>query len=346
MEVTFLSPEPPGNAFWDEVISFMRAVAEDLGLQLTVKTTRQAGTYVVKRLGIRAVVDVRKKPDYVLTGYWHDATSYLLEETKNSDVRYFIFNNDITPSERETVGRPRGKYPNWIGHMSPDEVHAGYQLTDILIKTARSSGTSTVAGIAALGATETSIVSIDRLKGFNQRVKEEKKLRSETINASWQRYEAQEAMSGILRKFPDINVIWTVADTFALDGIEMMKKQDLQPGKNIFVAGFDWSPEGLQAVKNGEMAATMDGHFMEGGWALIQLYDYHHGIDFKNDPGVESTTHMQAVTRNNVDNYFKRLGDRNWRKINFRKFSKTYNPELKKYDFSLDAILNSLNSSD
>ena len=81
---------------------------------------------------------------------------------------------------------------------------------------------------------------------------------------------------------------------------------------------------------------------MEAGWALLLMHDYHFGYDFISDTGTEITTTMQALTEENINDYLRKFGDGNWNKIDFRRFSKKYNPHLSKYDFSLDAVLHSV----
>ena len=84
---------------------------------------------------------------------------------------------------------------------------------------------------------------------------------------------------------------------------------------------------------------------MEAGWALVMLYDYHNNKDFKDDTGVEIVTKLEPITKTNIDTFLQKLGDRDWNKIDFRKFTKTDNPSLTSYNFSLDAIFASMESS-
>ncbi|WP_108651877.1 hypothetical protein [Dongshaea marina] len=69
---------------------------------------------------------------------------------------------------------------------------------------------------------------------------------------------------------------------------------------------------------------------------MVMLYDYHHGKDFIDDP-VKSR--MYPIDRSNVDKYIQIFGRQQWQQIDFRKFSKVLNPNIKQYDFGLDAVL-------
>lgn len=339
-----MSPEPYENPFWSQVIDFSKAVAEDLQIELDIiSASFQSSTYAMKKAGLK-IIDGDNKPDYILTGYWKASTADHFAATTDGKIRFFIFNTDITGDEKQIAGEPRGKFRNWIGHIRPDDVQAGFELADILLdkyfilnKSSLSSGLK----IAALFGDEFSSVSTDREKGLRKRLGDKNLNIVASYNTNWDRNSANRAIREILRQHPDVNMIWTASDELALTVSDVAKSHNRKPGNDIVIGGFDWSYEGLAAVNTGELAVSMGGHFMEAGWALVMIYDYHHGTDFNIDPGISIVNSMHPITESNINEYLKLLGDRNWNKIDFRKFSKTYSPDLKKYDFSLDAIFKS-----
>lgn len=119
------------------------------------------------------------------------------------------------------------------------------------------------------------------------------------------------------------------------------KDLKLKPGRDIVTGGIDWLPEALEEVRNKEIDVSVGGHFIEGGWVAVLIYDYFNGKDFASER-VSWKTHMRPITSSNVDYYENKLNEKNWGKINFRKFSKVYNPSIKKYDFKMQNILNQL----
>jgi hypothetical protein len=82
------------------------------------------------------------------------------------------------------------------------------------------------------------------------------------------------------------------------------------------------------------MHVTIGGHFLAGAVALILIHDYHNGIDFVDDTGVQMITPVYPITAGNIQKYIKVLDRTKWNKIDFRRFSKKYNPDLKHYDFT------------
>jgi hypothetical protein len=74
------------------------------------------------------------------------------------------------------------------------------------------------------------------------------------------------------------------------------------------------------------------------------INDYHYNLSFTEQPGIKIHTRLQAVTTDNIKQHLNRLSGLDWCKIDFKQFSKKFNPGLKNYDFSLNALLNSLGS--
>jgi ABC-type sugar transport system substrate-binding protein len=230
--------------------------------------------------------------------------------------------------------------------MHPNDTRAGSDLANILVQNATAVMENSKQSIIALSGSIQSQASSYRVEGLHQRVAGDRNLALNHIyNTTWTRENAANVLEKGLKSYPDTTIVWTVSDELALGSLQVLKANGRKPGQDIFVGSFDWSAEGLQAVKDGDIVASMGGHFMEAGWALVMLYDYHNNKDFKDDTGVEIVTVMESITRDNIDTFLHKLGKRNWNKVDFRKFTKTNNPALKSYDFSLDAIFAGVESS-
>ncbi len=91
-------------------------------------------------------------------------------------------------------------------------------------------------------------------------------------------------------------------------------------------------------VQSGEFTATVGGHFMDGAWALIMIYDDYHQ-HLKTCP---SKSAFAAVTRENIAEFRAFFSNDSWNEVDFRKFSMTLNPGLRQYDFSIRAMLDTL----
>jgi PAS domain S-box-containing protein len=100
----------------------------------------------------------------------------------------------------------------------------------------------------------------------------------------------------------------------------------------------DWDKAAQEAILNGRMDVSVGGHFMDGAWAAVLLYDYLNGIDFANER-LQFESQMVGITRANLKKFSPFLSlDK--QSLNFRLFSKVLNQQLKLYSLDLNAIAN------
>jgi ribose transport system substrate-binding protein len=80
-------------------------------------------------------------------------------------------------------------------------------------------------------------------------------------------------MENLLEAYPDIDAVFAQNDEMALGAIEAIKAAG-KLGK-IIVVGFDAIPDAIEAVKKGEMAATIAQQpYLMGQLAIQKAYDY------------------------------------------------------------------------
>jgi ribose transport system substrate-binding protein len=97
----------------------------------------------------------------------------------------------------------------------------------------------------------------DRNKGFNEALAKCPGLKVVAKQASkqWHQDEGFNIAQDMLQRNPDITVIFGRADALALGAAQAVKVANL--GHPVVVVGFDGDTAGLEAVKNGVLAATM-----------------------------------------------------------------------------------------
>ena len=96
--------------------------------------------------------------------------------------------------------------------------------------------------------------------------------------------------------------------------------------------------EAVRLVPFAAVASLAGGHFITGAWALVMIYDYHHGRDFA-DEGLELERSMFAQFDPRLaDRYLQRF-DGGIRGVDFRRYSRALNPKLKRYDFGFAQLL-------
>jgi PAS domain S-box-containing protein len=122
----------------------------------------------------------------------------------------------------------------------------------------------------------------------------------------------------------------------ALGVLKAIKELGLE--EKIVVGGVDWDKAAQEAILNGRMDVSVGGHFLDGAWAAVLLYDYLNGIDFANER-LQFESPMVGITRANLKKFSPFLSlDK--QSLNFRLFSKVLNQQLKLYSLDLNAIAN------
>ncbi|MBN1378935.1 MAG: ABC transporter substrate-binding protein [Gammaproteobacteria bacterium] len=342
LRVGFLCPKPPGQGFWSQVIQVMQAAAEDLDIKLQVRCDESGSTFGTKRVGDQ-LLKSEPKLDYLLTGYWAAVTKYHLALAKERGIKVFIFNADIKDVEEEEIGEPRGKYENWIGHMVPDDTAAARELTKILVDHAAGKKKKTTAdpvNIYAFVGEGFSTVTRKRNTGLRDQVELMPQVKLHEIPLEfWQVDRAKERAVELMDDPSGVDVIWAGSQDGMWGAAQGVEQAGKIPGKDVFIGGFDWNPDSMQAIADGRISASMFGHFMEGAWALLLVHDYHYGTDFVDDVGVKISTPMSAITSENYQRYKTILNEAHWRSVDFKKRSKIFNPALKSYNFNISQFL-------
>jgi len=341
IKVTFISPTPQGNPFWDNVIAFMRASADDLAIDLTV-IYNEAHHRTESITNTSKSVDSESKPD-VIIGVFHKRTAQSLLHLINRNQTFlYTINTGIPEKQKALIGMPRSTFKYWIGHSSPNDQKVGYLMAKELIsKFENSHPNYRSLPILAISGTTDSTPSFDRNRGLRNALKEHPKVKlNQLVFTDWSQASAYKKSFGLLNRYPETKIIWAASDSIALGAI------DAKGDKKIITSGTDWTSSGITAVKNGKIISSYGGHFTEGGFALVMLYDFFHGIDFIHDPGLKIETDFSKIDSSNVDQYQTFFTDQNWQKIDFRRFSKKLTPSIRRYDFSWKAIYRNVKHPD
>jgi len=325
------------DSFWGPVGRFAQAACEDLGIDLEVYWGDNSHLTMLDY--IRQAGTENDQPDAIILPSFKKAGIEFLKTANEFQIPVFLFNAGVDEAQ---AGQPRGQFENWIGELLPDDQNAGYDLANILIEAAKSHnqiGSDGKVHLVGITGIPTDAAAVSRNAGLEQAINERNDVvLHQIVPANWEKDQSRTSFMGLIRRYPETTVAWAASDLMAIGIIEGMKETELQPNSDMFTGGVDWAREGLQSVADGQMTATFGGHFMDGGWAAILVYDYLNGIDFAEE-STQMKSQMNPLTASNVQDYLSTLGKGDWNKIDFTQFSKNTNPELKTYDFSIDAIL-------
>jgi ABC-type sugar transport system substrate-binding protein len=340
---------PKGDSpFWTLVAHFAAEAASDLGLELQLYDAKL--NHLAMQEQVKAAVTGADKVDAIVFSNFKKTAPKLIKIAEEVNVFAFVFNAGLGAKAQDKMGGPREKFHYWIGEMLPDDEGTAMAITDLLIDDAKGKGKVAadgkvhVIGIGGMIADSASIVRVNGLKKAMRKRRDA--MLHQVVSSDWGAKTGKRALLGLLRRYPQTTAVWSASYRIANGIMEGLREQHLTPGKDIMTNSLILHEEALKAVKSGELVVTAGGHYIEGAWVMVLLYDYLHGIDFAEE-NIRMRSPMGIVTKDNVDLYLKKLTEKklskeNLRKIDFTQYSKKLNPGLKKYQFSLDSILNQL----
>jgi ABC-type sugar transport system substrate-binding protein len=255
----------------------------------------------------------------------------------------FAYSRILAAPELADAGHPRGHYEGWLGSLEPRAEDAGFMTARAIIERGRAAGAVGADGklhMLAIGGDRSSTTSILRDEGMRRAVAADPGVVLEQeVFAGWTRDKAAEQSAGLYERYPAVRLVWAGNDLMAFGAMQSWERRGGKPGKDAFFSGVNTSHEAMEDLRSGRLSALAGGHFICGAWALVLLYDYAHGHDFAEE-GLELERQMfMLFTRADAQRYEERFGDMNFDSIDFRRYSKTLNPGLRRYDFSFRQLM-------
>ena len=336
------------SGFWSRVHDLIVAAAADLDVDFKVYYAEESYIRLLEQVD-SVLSDPKQRPDGMIFHNYKQTGERLLAKAEQYGVKSLIFNAGFPDDDDETL-RPREKYKHWVGEILPDDNFAGAELLAQLFKAAtklnKYSEASTIQALALEGNLSSGAY-IARKSGFQQQLGALPSVSfTQFVPAEWSREAASRKFDTIFRRYPDLGIIWAANDNMAL-GILDAAAQSNGPKANedFVVGGIDWLPESFQSVEDGRMAVTIGGHFVEGMWALILLYDYLNGYDFAEAHGTSLRTQMSAVTKALLSEYgdvAQKLDPERLSIFDFRPLSRTHGLAGQQYDFDIGRFIGAL----
>jgi ABC-type sugar transport system substrate-binding protein len=342
--VAFINPGKTDEVYWVTSARAMEAAAKSLGMSIEVHYAQRdhaRTTDIARELTSRPV---EKRPNYVVFSNDYATGPELLRLFDSAGIKVFMAYSGIPQgTDRESVGRPRERFKGWIGSLEPRAEDAGYLTARALIVEGRKAKAYAADGklhMLAIAGDRSTPTSIYRNEGMQRAVFEAKDVvLDQEIYAAWNREKAAEQSAWLYERFPQARLIWAGNDLMAFGAMQSWEKRGGKPGKDAWFTGVNTSAEAMENIQNGRLTALAGGHFITGAWAVVMIYDYHHGRDFI-DEGLELNRPMFTLfSPDDAQRFIKRFGDLSALTIDFRSYSKVLNPKLKKYQFGFGQLL-------
>jgi ABC-type sugar transport system substrate-binding protein len=340
--VAFINPGKSDEIYWATATQGMQAVAKSLGMTFEVQYAQREH---LKTLEIAREMVARppdKRPEYIVITNDYAVGAELLRIIDGAGVKSFLAYSSIPLDQRGDVGAPRTKYKGWLGSLEPQAEDAGYLTARALIARGKKEKAFAPDGklhMLAIAGDRSTPSSINRNQGMRRAVDEDRMVVLEQeVYAAWTREKAAEQAEWLYQRYPDAKLIWAGNDLMAFGAMTAWEKRGGKPGVDAWFSGVNTSTEALEAIKSGRLTSLAGGHFITGAWALVMIYDYHHGRDFAGE-GLELQRPMfTEFTPPLADRYIERFSG-GFDGVDFSRYSKVKNPQLKNYNFGFAQLL-------
>lgn len=175
--------------------------------------------------------------------------------------------------------------------VASDNVEAGKMAAEFVVKELGEKAKAfELSGVPGASAT------VDRGKGFNKIAKTKLDILS-SQSANFDRVKALNTAQNMIQGHKDVQVIFAQNDEMALGAAQAVKSAGL---KDILIVGIDGQPDAHDAIKNGDITATIAQQPAKMGEIAIQA-----AIDHYQGKKVKKTTvsPIYLVTKETVDQY-------------------------------------------
>lgn len=329
----FLNPGSSNEFFWVGFTDFMRAAADDLGIDLKVEYAERDPQTTLAQ--VRAVVKSGNTPDYLVFTNENYVAPEVLRLTTGTDIKLFVLHNQLTDEQQQFTGGAREKYPNWIGSAVANNEQAGYLTAKALLEQHPN-----LSEIVAVSGNRQTPVAQERVAGLMRALDEYPYVTlHQVVQGNWLRQRSKEQVSKLIKRYPSVRLIWTASDEMAFGAIEAMQARDLVAGQDFYVATMNNSQAVLGARLDGSISALAAGHFTLGGWAMVMLADHANGVDFAQFGGAEQRFNLfQLLDDTQSATLLQRVKEADYA-IDFNAFSARSADFTGRYRFTLTPLL-------
>ncbi len=249
--------------FWNNYVDFMKKGADELGVNLVVLNADNKPDQMVKSLE-----DLVAQPadGIIFTPYWATAARGLtLAKDANIPVILTDSYPDFSPQSE--------RFPNYLAFVGPSDQDAGRQMAEALFA-AMTPDANGKKVIGVVNGTAGTSVAIDRRKGLEDALKDHPEVVvAGEVDGNFVRDTSQTVFESLYQGHPDIKGVWAANGGTATGVLTALKNAGKQPGKDVLVVAMDLNPENVQAVKDGDLLFDIGGHWLQGGFALVMMYD-------------------------------------------------------------------------
>ncbi|MFV0475563.1 MAG: ABC transporter substrate-binding protein [Pikeienuella sp.] len=259
--------------FWNSYVEFMKKGADELGVNLVVLNADNKPDQMIK--GLEDLV-AQGVDGVIYTPYWATAVPGLTL-AKNAGIPVILTDSYAEFSPQDEL------FPNYLAFVGPSDRDAGKQMAEALfakLSPAADGGKY----IAVVNGTAGTSVAIDRRAGLQDALDANPDVVVVgEVDGNFVRDTSQTVFESLWQGNPDIQGVWAANGGTATGVIAAITNAGKTPGEDVIVVGMDLNPENVDAVEKGELLFDIGGHWLQGGFALVMMYDHLNGHEIPAD---------------------------------------------------------------
>ncbi|MBC7658876.1 MAG: substrate-binding domain-containing protein [Chitinophagaceae bacterium] len=338
--IAYITPYQAGSHYWEQTFLVMEKVAKSLDFEFVHYNYEDKNAKIMQEKVLRLLKSVHR-PDAIIIAVVGEYTIPLMDAAEENHIA-IIIQRTLTPEERLALGsEARHKYKHWIASFRQDEVEKGYKSAMALfsqLSQTKIPGHTGKIDLVALSGPASWIGSALRNDGMRKALKHFPNIEvKEVASTDWTPEEGRRQMDRMMKLYPNLSGAWAASDTLAMTALDALAQTGKKRGVDIFASGIDMSDTGLSQIVKGELVASSAMSMLGFAEMLIYIYDYLQGIDFAQEIGTLIMPNIYTATLENAHEHLELYNRID--KINFRRFSKSYNHDLRRYNVSLTAFL-------
>jgi ABC-type sugar transport system substrate-binding protein len=304
--------------FWNRYVDFIRAGAEVFGIEIVLVNADNKPDQLFK--GVEDLI-ARGVDGLIHVPYWESGLK-TLTDTLAANIPVIMTDVYIPGIDPQSAD-----FPNYIAFVGPSDEEAGYAMAKALFE-AMEPNEKGEKVVGVVDGTPGTTVAIDRRKGFDKALAETPGVRlAGAVNGNFVRDTSQTAFESLYQGNPDIKGVWAANGGTATGVMAALRNAGKVPGKDVLVVAMDLNPENVDAVEAGELLFDIGGHWLQGGFALVLMYDYLNG---KGVPADEANVKLSLLplTKETVEQFRKDFPE-GLPQYDWKERSKVFNPEAK-----------------
>lgn len=263
-----LVPEELDNEYWKLVEKGAKEAAKKYGVMLEYTGPKQAN--IDEHLKTIEMSAASKVDGIITQGLSDEQFTPLINKVIGEGIPVITIDTDVSNSKR-------------IAYIGTDNYYSGYLAGRALV-----ADTLGKANVAIITGSFYANHQIQRVKGFQDAVKNEKGIHIITIQESEiSRVKAADKAYQILQDHPEVNAFY---GTSALDGIgiaQVVKTYNKQD--KVYIIGFDTLPETIAYIRQGIIKATVAQQPYEMGYGAVKMM-----VSLKEGKKISPTVHTKT----------------------------------------------------